>query len=95
MTERTDHARHPKNAPGPFYVADEMCITCGMPELEAPDLITGTDEGHCYFATQPTTPEELEQAIRAVGNSCCGAVTYDGDDPVVLKRIADLRRGGW
>ena len=81
---------HPKNAPGPFFVEDGLCITCGMPELEAPDLITGTCEGHCYFKKQPSTPEEVKQAIAAVVICCCGAVQYGGDNPEIIREIARL-----
>ena len=80
---------HPQNAPGPFLVEDGMCITCGIPELVAPDLIAGTSEGHCYFQKQPATPEELERAIEAVRASCCGAVMYVGHDPVIRRRTPE------
>lgn len=79
--------RHPNNAPGPFFVEDGLCITCGIPELEAPDLIAGTDDGHCYFRKQPVTPDEVRRAIAAVNISCCGAVQYGGDDPDILRQI--------
>ena len=83
-----------KNAPGDFFVEDGMCMTCGMPEAEAPDLVAGTLEGHCYFKKQPTTPEELERAIGAMVVSCCGAVRYAGNDPAVISRIDELNSGG-
>jgi hypothetical protein len=84
-----------KNAAGPFYVVHERCIACQAPESEAPDLMTH-DEGEeigyqCYFKKQPTTPEQLDQAINAVIVSCCGAVRYAGRDPEILKRICDPR----
>ncbi len=28
--------RHPKNAPGPFYVVQDECITCGAPRQKPP-----------------------------------------------------------
>jgi hypothetical protein len=94
MAEAERHERYPKNAPGPFFVENGYCISCGVPELEAPDLM-GHDEDpsviyHCYFKKQPSTPEEVERAIRAVWISCCGAVQYDGDDPAILQRLAEL-----
>jgi hypothetical protein len=93
MTDDTEERiPHPKNAPGPFFVEDGLCITCGMPEQEAPDLITGTSEGHCYFKKQPSTPEELGRAIDAVVIGCCGAVQFGGDDPEIIQEIA--RREG-
>lgn len=51
------------------------------------------DERHghsCYFRRQPETAEEIEQAIRAVHVSCCGAVQYSGSDPEILERLTEL-----
>ena len=88
--------RFPKNAPGPFWVENGMCISCRAPEHEAPDLIASDDEtGHCYFKKQPATPEETERAVRAVRASCCDAVQYCGDDPLVLQRLRELRVDGF
>jgi hypothetical protein len=50
---------HPKNAAGPFFVANQECIACGAPHAVAPDLM-GWDQmqstlkpntfyPHCYF----------------------------------------------
>ena len=90
--ENTRHAfAHPKNAPGPFFVENGECISCGMPEHVAPDLIGRAydydDESkgwHCYFKKQPETPDELKRAIRAVNESCCGAVWYSGTDEKIV-----------
>lgn len=90
MSNKPSPKPHPQNAPGPFLVEAGMCMTCGMPEMVAPDLIAGTYDGHCYFKKQPTTPEQLERAIEAVRVSCCGAVMYVGDDPVVRHRSSGL-----
>lgn len=81
--------RHPDNAPGPFYVVNEYCISCDAPESEAPDLMTHAESPNyqCYFARQPETANELEQAMNAVLVSCCGAVRYAGDDPQILERL--------
>ena len=86
---------HPRNAPGQFVVEDGVCMTCGMPEWEAPDLITGTEAGHCYFKKQPETPDEVEQAVRAIVISCCGAVRYLGEDPAVLQRLRTVGTTTW
>jgi hypothetical protein len=87
---------HAKNAPGPFYVINAECITCGAPHVVAPDLVaweTDSEGGcsHCYFKKQPEDPYELTQAIAAVAASCCGALCYAGSDPEVIKR---LRKAG-
>lgn len=72
-----------------------MCIACGAPENEAPDLMAHDEDegafGHCYFKKQPSTREELHQAVRACRVSCCGAVQYDGDDPEILRLLAEPR----
>jgi hypothetical protein len=87
---------HPLNVPGPFYVENDLCITCGVPEAEAPTLIamyvdpSGTNQNsHCYFKKQPETPDELELAISAVNLGCCGAYRYGGDDPEVIRRLLE------
>lgn len=86
--------RHPLNVIGPFYAEDGGCITCGAPEHEAPTLIASIDEpaGHCYFKRQPETLEEVEQAIRAIEVSCCGALRYDGDDERIRARVGEALR---
>jgi|SRR5882724_11315489 len=83
--------RYPKNAPGPFFVTNGECISCLAPENQAPDLM-GFDkkEQHCYFKKQPSTPEELDRALKAVFVSCCDAVHYGGDDPAVKERLGTL-----
>src|SRR5262245_22568795 len=82
------------NASGDFYVADGMCIACQAPEREAPDLMANDPTAHagyhCYFKRQPTTPNELEQAIWAVAVGCCGAVRYAGSNAAVLCRLQEL-----
>ena len=85
---------YPRNAPGPFYVEDQLCTCCEAPYLEAPTLMEADDEKgsypHCYFKRQPETPEETEQAIMACVVSCVGAVRYGGHDPEILKRFRQL-----
>ena len=82
--------RHGRNSAGPFYVENGQCISCGAPESEAGGLMSHDEEGHCFFARQPTTEDETSAAIRGVWASCCGAVRYGGDDPHVLIRLAEL-----
>jgi hypothetical protein len=82
---------HPKNAPGPFDVVRGYCLARTAPEYEAPDLMANATEEdgcyHCYFQKQPSTPEELRRAIRAIQVSCCQMVRYAGADPKVLARL--------
>ena len=80
--------RHPLNAEGPFYVEKDACLSCMVPEDEAPELMGYDAENcHCYFRRQPSTPEELEHAINAVAASDIGALRYSGDDPYILQRL--------
>ena len=84
---------HRMNAPGPFYVVNQDCITCGYPHVLAPDLMAWemNSEGHgihCYFRKQPETSQEVEQAVNAVKGSCCGALRYSGSDAEIIKRIS-------
>lgn len=81
--------RQPLNAPGPFYVSDADCISCGAPEAEAPTLIASDDAG-CYFKRQPTTRREVDQAIAAKAVACVQVHRYAGSDGRTLKRLAEL-----
>jgi hypothetical protein len=69
------------------------CMACGYPHVLAPDLMawerdTEGRESHCYFKKQPVIPHEIEQAIKAIRGSCCGALCYSGSDREILKRIS-------
>ncbi len=84
--------RYPENSKGDFYVENQVCITCGAPEAEAPDLIEHSklEYGHCYFKKQPTTADELDRAISAMQVSCISGIRYGGKDQAILKRLSDL-----
>lgn len=91
--ELTRDERHGMNAPGPFYVVNQDCMTCGYPHVLAPDLMAWEmnsegREAHCYFHKQPETSQEIEQAVNAVKGSCCGALRYSGSDPDIIRRIS-------
>lgn len=83
---------HPKNASGPFYVVNGFCLACTAPEHEAPELIAHVSEPgyHCYFKKQPSTKEELSQAIQAVRVACCQMVRYAGDDLRILACLPEV-----
>jgi hypothetical protein len=85
---------HPLNAPGPFYVGNGECISCGIPHVVAPELMaweSGPNDphAHCYFKKQPDDPWEMKEALAAIHASCCGAIYYAGSDPEVLQAIRD------
>jgi hypothetical protein len=48
------------------------------------------EQGHCFFARQPSTAEETDAAIRAAWASCCGAIRYSGSDRETLVRLAEM-----
>ena len=82
--------RYKLNVPGDFYVEDGCCVACTLPVSEAPNLI-GEDETnggyHCYFKKQPTTPEEVNEAIFALEVSCVGCIRYGGDNSEIIEKI--------
>ena len=87
-----------ENAPGEFYVENDLCITCRAPEAVAPDLIgfhedpSGSNvRSHCYFKKQPETVTEIEGAIKAVAANCCGSFRYAGSDREVIKRLRSAK----
>jgi hypothetical protein len=86
------YERYPENVEGDFYVENQVCITCGAPEAEAPDLIEHSkkDYGHCYFKKQPETPDEIERAIQAMAVSCIAGIRYCGKNVTIIKRIYEL-----
>ena len=84
------YERHPLNSDGPFYVVEGECVACGALECEADNLMSHDERGHCYFARQPETVEEVDAAIRATWASCTQAVRYSGDDPEIIERLARL-----
>lgn len=50
------------------------------------------DGSGCYFQRQPETPDETEDAARAVWSSCCGAVRYDGTNQRILEYLDALQK---
>jgi hypothetical protein len=83
--------RTPRNAPGPFYVVKDQCMSCGAPEAEAGGLVEfDEDTSSCFFARQPRTDDETYRAMRAVWVSCCGALRYDGSDSEVTRRLCNV-----
>jgi hypothetical protein len=87
-----DKRRNPKNAAGPFYVLDGVCMWGDCARTEAPDLVSVEDEVGCYFKRQPELPEEIDSAVRAMHSSCIGSYRYGGTDPEILHRLAEAGR---
>ncbi len=88
--------RYRENSQGDFYVENDVCINCGAPEAEAPDLIEHSrmEYGHCYFKKQPETVDEIERAINAIAVSCISGLRYGGTDEKILKRLYEIGEGG-
>ena len=89
QTSQVIRERYSENSQGDFYVENDVCILCGAPEAEAPDLIEHSklEYGHCYFKKQPSNEEELTRAIQAMQVSCIAGIRYGGTDENILKRI--------
>src|ERR1041385_3607818 len=83
-------SRHYQNIDGPFYVVNGDCMSCGAPEMHAPKLMSHDSDGHCFFARQPASPHETNEAIVSTWASCCGALRYGGTDEGILIRLAEL-----
>jgi len=82
---------HPKNAPGPFYVANGCCMQCMAPHAVAPSLMGFDDpDRHCFVKQQPQTDEDVYQAIRAVRSSEMQCLRYSGNDPDILRRLVEI-----
>lgn len=82
--------RFPENTKGDFYVGNGVCIACGAPEGEVPDLIEHSklEYGHCYFKKQPQTLDEIERAINAMEVSCIDGLRYGGKDEIILNSLS-------
>lgn len=81
---------HPKNASGPFYVEFGCCTACDVPMVEAPGLFAYDSDNHCFVKRQPESSEEVTNAISAAWCAELQCIRYRGDDPDVLRRLAEL-----
>ena len=87
--------RDPRNAPGPFYAVEKLCLSCGLPESEAPNLLANLDGagGDTFSVKQPATTHEIEQAsfsdqmtAPAESMSAWPCIAGDGS-PAILRRL--------
>jgi hypothetical protein len=78
-----------KSASGDFYVQDTCCISCGVPQAIAPDLVGWTNENltQCFWLKQPQTADELDRAIKIIHSQELGCHRYSGKDPAILQRL--------
>jgi len=85
---------HPSNAPGPFYVEEGCCISCGVPHDVAPEIFAWAEgERHCFVARQPRDGDEIDRTLRALWSAETDCIRYRGSDPALVKRIAELGGG--
>ena len=71
-----------------FYVEQTCCMSCGVPQSIAPDLVGWEDENRslqCYWIRQPETSEEVDRAIEILHTQELDCHRYGGSDPVILK----------
>ena len=89
MNEYTSH-RFRKNVRGPFYTTGD-CLACDAPEQEARDLLAPLIGCNLdtYFVRQPSTPDEVERACRALEVCCVAALRYGGADPNIIRRLGN------
>jgi hypothetical protein len=78
-----------KSAFGDFYVQETCCMSCGVPQAVAPDLVAWTNEDpqQCYWVKQPQTADELDRAIKIINRPEIGCHRYAGRDPAILRRL--------
>ncbi len=94
-SKQMSFSRDAANAPGPFYVVDQECISCGAPGAAAEGLMShGGSNAGCIFIRQPQTAAETKCAIFAVWSSCCGAVRFGGSDQEIVRRLSELGVSG-
>lgn len=89
MSSEPPDKREPTSAPGDFYVENQCCISCGVPQMVAPDLIgwANDDRGVCYWKKQPETPDEMRQAFAIFDGQEAGCHRYAGHNPEIQRRV--------
>jgi hypothetical protein len=82
---------HRLNVPGAFYVVDQCCTSCGVPEMLAKENFSSHPDGHCYVSRQPESESELESVLEVVVSQELGCVRYAGSSIRILQRLADAQ----
>jgi hypothetical protein len=81
-----ERKRYHLNVVGDFYVEDGCCLSCGVPEAEAPGLFAFGPE-QCYVRKQPSTPDEMRQMLEALYVQELGCIRYGGRSLDVIETI--------
>lgn len=83
-----EKASVPQARRGTFYLQADCCITCGVPQAEAPELVGWTEQkASCYWIRQPETLAEVDKAINVLNSQEVGCHRYSGNDPYILSRV--------
>jgi hypothetical protein len=92
-TSSRRHAPHPNNAPGPFYVVNDCCTLCGVPEF-APTLfeLDFGEGNHCWVKRQPTTAAELDQMLEVIAAADLGCIRYRGAEFDIIEQMKAMNR---
>ena len=78
MIDSHQDARHPRNAPGRYYVCDG-CDGCAYCAAVAPDLFEFEKSTNTYFVVrQPQTAEEEEWMVEAMDDCPVDAIRSNG-----------------
>jgi hypothetical protein len=89
----TNREEHPRNVPGPYYVENGCCTSCGVPRLLAPDLFGADDDAHCFVMRQPATLAEEDAMLQVLATQELGCIRYRGYDSVILRRLGEAGEG--
>ena len=73
------NSKQPENVPGKWYV-DTTCVPCNSCMDEAGNLLKySEDQSHVFFARQPASPAEEQQAQKAAEICPTGSIGNDGE----------------
>jgi hypothetical protein len=97
----SDDIKYDETSPevdGDWRVDHELCVACGAPPVQAPELMgfgdkfAGARAGdiQCYFKKQPSSRQDVERACVAAATSCCNAIRYYGHDQEIRSKMPDL-----
>ena len=82
-----------RNAPGPFYVEVDCCITCGVPVELAPEMFMWEDPDaehpSCFVYRQPETLDELIKMAEVMTHTEIDCIRFRGDDPETRRFLVE------
>lgn len=88
---KTSRKAHHLNVVGDFYVEEDCCLCCGVPQSIAPDLFASLEEHDlCFVKKQPETPDELDRMIEVMATQDLGCIRYRGKDEATVQRILEV-----